>query len=125
MKDARTSIVKLLRNMANEAAEVDAPHAADLRALSAELERGPVVVQTTVRTNGVAAELAMDAVGPVSLPRRVFVASPYAGDVARNERYARACMVDSLARGEAPFVPHLLYTQLLDGVEHKASPEAR
>jgi hypothetical protein len=52
-------------------------------------------------------------------PRRVFVASPYAGDIARNERYARACMADSLARGEAPFVPHLLYTQVLpeDGGE--------
>lgn len=45
--------------------------------------------------------------------RRVFIASPYAGNIARNERYARACMADSLGRGEAPFVPHLLYTQVL------------
>lgn len=44
-------------------------------------------------------------------PRRVLIESPYAGDVARNERYARACLADSLARGEAPFASHLLYTQ--------------
>lgn len=37
--------------------------------------------------------------------------SPYAGDVDRNVRYARACMRDCLLRGEAPFASHLLYTQ--------------
>ena len=37
--------------------------------------------------------------------------SPYAGDVERNVRYARACMADSLARGEYPLASHLLYTQ--------------
>ncbi len=36
--------------------------------------------------------------------------SPYAGDVERNTRYAAACMADSIARGEAPFAMHLLYT---------------
>lgn len=45
---------------------------------------------------------------------RVSVESPYAGDVARNTLYARACMLDSLQRGEAPYVSHLLYTQVLD-----------
>lgn len=44
--------------------------------------------------------------------KRVLVESPYAGDVARNERYARACMKDCLSRGEAPFASHLLYTQI-------------
>lgn len=39
------------------------------------------------------------------------VESPFAGDIAMNERYARACMADSLSRGEAPFASHLLYTQ--------------
>jgi hypothetical protein len=34
--------------------------------------------------------------------------------VARNLRYARACMKDSLDRGEAPFASHLLYTQVYD-----------
>lgn len=42
---------------------------------------------------------------------RVLVESPYAGDVERNERYARKCMKHCLERGEAPFASHLLYTQ--------------
>lgn len=41
----------------------------------------------------------------------VIIESPYAGDIERNVPYARACMADSLARGEAPFASHLLYTQ--------------
>lgn len=43
--------------------------------------------------------------------KRVILESPYAGDIATNERYARACMHDCLIRGEAPFASHLLYTQ--------------
>lgn len=43
--------------------------------------------------------------------RLVIVESPYAGDVAKNEEYARACLADCLQRGEAPFASHLLYTQ--------------
>lgn len=49
--------------------------------------------------------------------RRVIIESPYAGDVERNTRYARACMLDSLQRGEAPFASHLLYTQVLDDTD--------
>ena len=56
-------------------------------------------------------------------PLRVLIESPYAGDVARNERYARACLADSLARGEAPFASHLLYTQ--PGVLDDTNPEER
>jgi hypothetical protein len=41
----------------------------------------------------------------------VIVESPYAGDVARNMRYLRACLADCLQRGEAPFASHGLYTQ--------------
>lgn len=41
----------------------------------------------------------------------VIVESPYAGDVEANVTYARACVADSLARGEAPVASHLLYTQ--------------
>lgn len=41
----------------------------------------------------------------------VLIESPFAGDVDSNIRYARACMRDSLLRGEYPFVMHLLYTQ--------------
>jgi len=44
-------------------------------------------------------------------PRLVIIESPYAGDTERNATYARACMADSLSRGEAPLASHLLYTQ--------------
>ena len=43
--------------------------------------------------------------------RRVILESPYAGDVDRNVAYARACLRDSLLRGEAPIASHLLFTQ--------------
>ncbi len=47
--------------------------------------------------------------------RRVILESPYAAPtpegVARNVAYARRCVRDSLARGEAPIASHLLYTQ--------------
>ena len=43
--------------------------------------------------------------------RRVILESPYAGDIEANVRYARACVRDSLTRGEAPIASHLLYTQ--------------
>lgn len=41
----------------------------------------------------------------------VIIESPYAGDIERNVEYARRCVRDSLARGEAPIASHLLYTQ--------------
>lgn len=42
---------------------------------------------------------------------RSVIESPYAGNVARNEAYARACLRSCLLRGEAPFASHLLFTQ--------------
>jgi len=44
----------------------------------------------------------------------VIIESPYSGDAARNITYARACLLDSLRRGEAPIASHLLHTQVLD-----------
>lgn len=41
----------------------------------------------------------------------VIVESPFAGDVAKNLRYLRACMRDCLKRGEAPYASHAIYTQ--------------
>lgn len=41
----------------------------------------------------------------------VLIESPFAGEVEKNLRYARACMRDSFIRGEFPFAMHLLYTQ--------------
>lgn len=55
--------------------------------------------------------------------RRVILESPYAGDVDRNLRYLRACLKDSLARGEAPFASHAIYTQ--PGVLDDGKPEER
>lgn len=50
--------------------------------------------------------------------KRVLVETPYAGqhddEVAANVDYARRCMKDSLRRGEAPLLSHLLYPQVLD-----------
>jgi hypothetical protein len=47
----------------------------------------------------------------------VIVESPFAGNWfirRRNIKYARRAMLDSLKRGEAPFLSHLLYTQVLN-----------
>ena len=55
--------------------------------------------------------------------RLVIVESPFAGDVERNVEYARACLRDSLARGEAPIASHLLSTQ--PGVLRDDHPEER
>jgi len=41
----------------------------------------------------------------------VAVESPFAGDIERNLKYARAAMSDCLHRGEYPIASHLLYTQ--------------
>lgn len=53
----------------------------------------------------------------------VIIESPFAGDVEGNILYARACMRDSLQRGEAPYASHLLYTQ--DGVLDDTIKEER
>lgn len=53
----------------------------------------------------------------------VIVETPYAGDVERNVKYARACVRDCLLRGEAPYASHLLYTQ--EGVLRDDVPDER
>jgi hypothetical protein len=49
---------------------------------------------------------------------RVYVASPLRGDGTVDRMtlmaYAWRCMRDSLDRGEAPYLPHLLYPRVLD-----------
>lgn len=48
----------------------------------------------------------------------VVIESPFKGETPeiheRNLRYLKACMLDSLSRGEAPFASHMLYTQVLN-----------
>lgn len=51
--------------------------------------------------------------------KRVFICSRYAGDVARNTATAERICRQAVARGCAPFAPHLLYTRFLD--DEKAS----
>ena len=41
----------------------------------------------------------------------VIIESPLAGDYENNREYAKRCMKDSLARGEAPYASHLLFAQ--------------
>jgi hypothetical protein len=54
---------------------------------------------------------------------RVIIESPFAGAVAQNVAYLRACMADAIHRGEAPFASHGLYTQ--PGVLRDDVPEER
>lgn len=50
--------------------------------------------------------------------KKVVLESPYAGatpeEINRNVSYARLALRDSLLRGEAPLMSHLLHTQVLD-----------
>ena len=59
--------------------------------------------------------------------RLVIIESPFAARTIelldRNIQYARACVRDSLKRGEAPIASHLLYTQ--DGILNDDIPEER
>jgi hypothetical protein len=59
--------------------------------------------------------------------RLVIVESPFANPdpevQAANIEYARACVRDSLKRGEAPIASHLLYTQ--EGILDDTIPEER
>ncbi len=55
--------------------------------------------------------------------RLVIIESPYAGAVPRNLAYLRACMADSLSKGEAPYASHGLYTQ--EGVLDDTIPAER
>lgn len=55
--------------------------------------------------------------------RRVILESPFAGDVDRNVKFARAAVRDCLMRGESPIASHLLYTQ--PGVLDDNHPEER
>lgn len=52
---------------------------------------------------------------PVEQPADlIIIETPYSGDVDTSTTYARACLSDSLRRGEAPIASHLLHTQVLD-----------
>lgn len=46
--------------------------------------------------------------------RRVYIASPCRGQREVNIRYLKMAMLDSLARGEAPYAPHAYLPFMLD-----------
>lgn len=51
--------------------------------------------------------------------KKVIIESPFSSKSGaeseyENQKYARACLLDSLNRGEAPIASHLLHTQVLD-----------
>ena len=46
--------------------------------------------------------------------KRVFICSPYRGEVTANVAVARAACREVLRVGDAPFAPHLLYPDFLD-----------
>jgi len=46
--------------------------------------------------------------------KKIIIESPFAGDTEKNKEYLALCFADSLARGEAPYASHALYTQFLD-----------
>ena len=49
--------------------------------------------------------------------RKVYVESPYAGDVENNMRYLKDCLADCLRRHENPYASHLFFTQFLDDTD--------
>lgn len=53
----------------------------------------------------------------------MIIESPLKGDYEENRKYARACLRDSLMRGESPFASHLLYDQ--EGVLDDTNPGER
>lgn len=48
----------------------------------------------------------------------VYIASPYAGDVEQNVRFAKAACRYAIEQGATPIAVHLLYPQLLDDGIH-------
>lgn len=53
--------------------------------------------------------------------KKVFICSPYRGDIERNRKLAIQLCRLAFTLGYAPFAPHLLYPQILD----ETTPEGR
>lgn len=45
---------------------------------------------------------------------RVYICSPYSGDISENVRVAEALCRQAIRKGYAPFAPHLFYPKFLD-----------
>jgi len=55
--------------------------------------------------------------------RLIILESPYSGNRRANMAYLRACLRDSLLRGEAPYASHAIYTQ--PGILRDEVPDER
>ena len=51
--------------------------------------------------------------------KRIYVASPYAGDIEKNTEFAKNACRFVMNQGHAFFCPHLLYPNILDENNHK------
>lgn len=51
--------------------------------------------------------------------KRVYVASPYRGDVEANVAFARLVCREVVLAGHAPLAPHLIFPQFLDDDDHE------
>lgn len=71
--------------------------------------------QSTTSSNGSKSLLRVAVESPLRAPTRE--------EIEENKEYAKACMRDSLRRGEAPFAMHLLYDQT--GILDELSPGDR
>jgi len=56
--------------------------------------------------------------------KRVFVCSPYNGDIEKNTANARDICKLAVERGCAPFAPHLIYPQFLDENDERQRAQA-
>jgi hypothetical protein len=51
--------------------------------------------------------------------KRVFICSPYAGDIDYNVKVAQQLCKQAVYQGYAPFAPHLIYPQFLSDVSER------
>jgi hypothetical protein len=48
------------------------------------------------------------------IPKRIFICSPYRGDVEKNKMVAKALCLRAIATGASPYAPHLYLPEVLD-----------
>lgn len=56
--------------------------------------------------------------------KMVYIASPYAGEVERNVRFAKAACLFAIRQDCTPVAVHLLYPQLLDDSDPRSGRQA-
>lgn len=88
-------------------------------------KNGPPCIKAVRAQNAIAAHRAVwlkygeqyagsGILGNTPQSRLIYIASPYAGDIAGNTRFAIRCCQFAIQRGYTPIAPHLIYPQMLD-----------